>query len=247
MVDRMTSYFVSGGERAVNTLPDALPEALAGTLVGLSSNRSVTQGERLNGVLGATVAILNQTQSELEASRKQIALLKAQVHELEALATSDVLTGIKNRYGFEQAFFCEMDRTKRGKSIGGVLVVIDLDSFKAINDTYGHQAGDACLKLVGGLLAKEIRPMDTAARLGGDEFVLILTEATPDILLTRVQNIAWKLNHLVLSWNGTNIDIHASVGMKPYRKGDTPEAIFAEADRSMYCDKKRTYNAHKIG
>lgn len=245
MVDRMTSHFISGGERAVNTLPDALPDTLAGRLVGgltgLTSSRPAPRDGRLNGVLGATVAILNQTQSDLEASRKQITALKEQICELEKLATTDLLTGIKNRLGFEQAFCCDMDRVKRGKSIGGVLVVIDLDSFKAINDTYGHQAGDACLKLVGGLLAKEIRPMDTAARLGGDEFVLILTEATPDILLTRVQNIAWKLNHLILRWNDQNIDIHASVGMKPYRKGDTPEAIFAEADRSMYCNKK-----HKI-
>ena len=243
----MTSYFVSGGEGAVNTLPDALPDALVGALGRSTANRAATQGDRLNRVLGATVAILNQTQSDLEASRKQIALLKAQLHELERLVTTDVLTNLKNRRGFEQVFLCEMDRIKRGKSIGGVLVIIDLDSFKAINDTYGHQAGDACLKLVGDLLAEEIRPMDTAARLGGDEFVLVLTEATPDILLTRVQNIAWKLNHLTLVWNGIPIDIHASVGMKPYRKGDTPEAIFAEADRSMYCDKKRMYNAHTAG
>jgi len=119
------------------------------------------------------------------------------------------------------------------------LVVIDLDSFKAINDTYGHQAGDECLKLVAKILAHEIRVMDTASRLGGDEFVLLMTDSTPELLLTRVQNIAWKLNHLTLSWNGQNIAIHASVGMKPYMKGDTAEAIFAEADKSMYIDKKR--------
>lgn len=190
-------------------------------------------------VLGTTVAMLNQTQSELEASRIQIETLRHQLRELELVATTDLLTGLKNRRGFEDNFARELDRTRRGKSIGGVLVVIDLDSFKAINDTYGHQAGDACLQLVAKILAEEIRVMDTASRLGGDEFVLLMTDSTQELLLTRVQNIAWKLNHLNLAWGDKNIGINASVGMKPYRQGDTAEAVFAEADHHMYMDKKR--------
>ncbi len=81
--------------------------------------------------------------------------------------------------------------------------------------------------------------MDTASRLGGDEFVLLMTDSTQELLLTRVQNIAWKLNHLNLAWGDKSIAINASVGMKPYRQGDTAEAVFAEADHHMYMDKKR--------
>ncbi len=214
---------------------NALPESLA----AMNMSETTPSYKAVERVLGTTVAMLNQAQSELEASRIQIEMLKAQLDELELVATTDLLTGLKNRRGFEDNFARELDRTRRGKSIGGVLVVIDLDSFKAINDTYGHQAGDACLQLVAKILAEEIRIMDTASRLGGDEFVLLMTDSTQELLLTRVQNIAWKLNHLSLTWGDKTIAINASVGMKPYRQGDTAEAVFAEADQSMYMDKKR--------
>ncbi len=227
----MTSLYSSINQGTANKMPESL--ARLNMAEGTSSYKAVER------VLGTTVAMLNQAQSELEASRIQIEQLKHQLSELELVATTDLLTGLKNRRGFEDNFSRELDRTRRGKSIGGVLVVIDLDSFKAINDTYGHQAGDACLQLVAKVLSHEIRVMDTAARLGGDEFVLLMTDSTQELLLTRVQNIAWKLNHLNLSWNNFNIAINASVGMKPYYKGDTAEAIFAEADQSMYIDKKR--------
>ena len=98
---------------------------------------------------------------------------------MEELATTDFLTGLHNGAGFDAAFAKEIDRTGRGLSKGGLLVIIDLDNFKMINDMYGHQAGDACLKLVAQTLAHEIRTMDTAARLGGDEFILLLSDADP--------------------------------------------------------------------
>lgn len=227
----MTSLYSPATDAATHKLPESIA-----AMNMASSTPSYKAAER---VLGTTVALLNQTQVELEASRILIEELKSKLIEMEMVATTDMLTGLKNRRGFEDNFARELDRTRRGKSIGGVLVVIDLDSFKAINDTYGHQAGDTCLRLVADALKAEIRVMDTAARLGGDEFVLLMTDATPESLLTRVQNIAWKLNHLSLPWNGMNIAINASVGMKPYLSGDTAEAIFAEADHSMYMDKKR--------
>ena len=228
----MTSHYSSVNETAAAL---KMPESLA----ALNMAEASPSYKAVERVLGTTVAMLNHTQTELEASRIQIENLKAKLAEMEMVATTDMLTGLKNRRGFEDNFARELDRTRRGKSIGGVLVVIDLDSFKAINDTYGHQAGDACLQLVAKTLTEEIRIMDTASRLGGDEFVLLMTDSTQELLLTRVQNIAWKLNHLFLQWGDIAIAINASVGMKPYHPGDTAEAVFAEADESMYADKKR--------
>lgn len=232
----MSSYFIPSPDRAIEGLPDSL------ALMGNAINKVGRTG--LERILGTTVAMLNQTQAELDVTKKQIAQLQKQLHELEKVATTDLLTGLKNRRGFEAAFASEMDRTRRGKSCGGVLVVIDLDSFKAINDTYGHQAGDECLKLVAAALTEEIREMDSAARLGGDEFVLLLTDTSTDLLLTRVQNIAWRLNHLTLIWEETPIAIHASVGMKPYSKGDKQKDIFSAADTNMYEDKGRIKASH---
>ncbi len=229
----MSSYFIPASDRSIDILPDSL------SVLG-QPNGKLGRGGGLERILSTTVAMLNQTQSDLDSSKKQIEHLKQQLAELERVATTDLLTGLKNRRGFDAAFAAELDRTKRAKSIGGVLVVIDLDSFKAINDTYGHQAGDECLKVVADTLAAEIREMDTAARLGGDEFVLLLTDTNPELLLTRVQNIAWKLNHLSLAWeNNVHIAINASVGMKPYTHKDNAADIFSGADKDMYADKKR--------
>ena len=226
----MSSYYIPLNNSSADMLPDALSS--------LGNNNKIGRGG-LERILGTTVAILNQTQVDLDNSKKQIEVLKKQLQELEHVATTDLLTGLKNRRGFDAAFAAELDRTRRTKSIGGVLVVIDLDSFKAINDTYGHQAGDECLKIVAQTLAAEVREMDTAARLGGDEFVLLLTDTTPELLLTRVQNIAWKLNHLSLVWEDDTIAINASVGMKPYGRNDKAADIFSGADKDMYADKKR--------
>lgn len=228
----MTSLYSPINENAVHKIPESL--------AAMKMAEDIPSYKGVERILGTTVALLNQTQAELEASRLQIENLKKQLSELEMVATTDTLTGLKNRRGFDDHFARELDRTRRGKSVGGVLVVIDLDSFKAINDTYGHQAGDACLQLVAKTLLEEIRIMDTASRLGGDEFVLLMTDSTQELLLTRVQNIAWKLNHLILTWGDINIAINASVGMRHYHKGDTAAEIFAEADQHMYLNKKRT-------
>lgn len=195
--------------------------------------------KNMERVLSTTIAILNQTQEELEQTRKQLSKLQAEIKSLQETATTDALTGLKNRRGFDEIFAQEMDRSNRRKSVGGVLVVIDLDNFKGINDTWGHQAGDACLRLVARTLQKEIRDMDTAARLGGDEFVLILRDAEVDRVLGRIQMLIWKLNHLSLAWEGTEIQVRASIGIKAYRHGDVPQEVFSAADMSMYADKSR--------
>lgn len=228
----MSAYYGSVGERAIDKLPDSL--------AALNMLKEKIGRNNVDRVIGTTVAMLNQTQMELERSRREIESLKAQISEWEKIATTDMLTGLKNRRGFDEAFARELDRARREHSTGGVLVVIDLDSFKAINDTFGHQAGDACLKCVAQALMQEIRESDVAARLGGDEFVMLLTDTSPELLLTRVQNIAWKLNHLSLMWDGTEIAVNGSVGMRPYRKGDTADDVFADADTNMYAAKSRS-------
>lgn len=193
----------------------------------------------IHRILGTAMALLNQCQNELDQNRRQIEALRKELIQLEKNSMTDVVTGLKNRLGFETAFRAELDRVKRRKSNGGVLLLIDMDNFKAINDTHGHQAGDACLKLVGVTLQKEIRQMDTAARLGGDEFVVILADSVSDSHLNRIQQLIWTLNNLTLDWNGASIRISASLGMKPYDRSHTAEEIYESADKDMYADKQR--------
>ena len=184
------------------------------------------------------MALLREAQDVVGRAEATIRRHEARIAELEALATSDALTGLKNRGGFYEAFAAELDRCKRGISPGGLLLLIDLDNFKAINDTHGHLAGDACLRLVAAALDAEIRPMDTAARLGGDEFVVLLAAATQVGFASRAQGIGRRLNSLSLAWHGELIAIHASLGLRPYRQGDQADEIFHAADDDMYAAKR---------
>lgn len=174
-----------------------------------------------------------------EEADKKIVALEQRIGALEQLATSDELTGLLNRRGFFDSFAKEMDRTNRGHSEGGLMILVDLDNFKAINDTHGHQAGDAALRLVAKTLSADIRTMDSCARIGGDEFVLLLANTERSKALVRAQNMIRKLNSLTLVWYGKEIPVRASLGLKDYKAGDQVEAIFDEADSRMY-DVKRS-------
>lgn len=220
-------------------LRQAADNYLSGERSGEDTEKKRTTKDALWRLLSATMAILNHTQAELDRAHKNIDDLSRRVSNLESLAMTDELTGLKNRRGFEASFAQELDRASRSQSNGGVLVLIDLDNFKTINDTYSHLAGDACLKLVGRTLANEIRMMDTAARLGGDEFVLMLTNASKQDALSRIQMLAWQLNNLSLIWEGHEIEIRASIGVKDYKPGDLAHDIYKEADSALYADKSR--------
>lgn len=188
----------------------------------------------------ATVAQLNEAYRKIEQAEKRIGFL-------EAAATTDELTGLANRRGFYEAFMGEVDRCGRGQSAGGLLVMIDLDNFKAINDTYGHAAGDAALRLVAKNLKAEVRAMDMAARLGGDEFVLLLSNANKRQAAARAQDLGWRLGHLVLVWRGEEIPVRASLGLKDFGPGERPDWIFDAADKALYAQKRarRAQNADR--
>lgn len=194
--------------------------------------------------MSVTLGYLKDAQTRLDEAEAHIAALQKRIATLEALTTTDDLTGISNRRGFHQAFLSELERCRRSASKGGLLVMIDLDNFKPVNDRFGHPAGDAVLKLVGRTLVDEIRRTDIAARIGGDEFVLLLTNTTSDEATARAQTIAWQLNNLSLAWDGHIIPVQASVGLKPFGANDRPEAIISDADDTLYATKTRKKENH---
>jgi len=188
--------------------------------------------------ISACLAMIKHAGQVIEQSNQIIADQKSRIALLEQQATVDELTGLMNRRGFFDAFRGEMDRTNRGFSEGGLFMVIDLDNFKMINDTYGHQAGDAALRLVGKTLSADSRAMDACARLGGDEFVLLLANTDREKSLARAQNMIKRLNSLSLVWYGAEIPVRASLGLKDYKAGDSIEEIFGEADTKLYTHKR---------
>jgi diguanylate cyclase (GGDEF)-like protein len=203
------------------------------TLLGNKANTS-------NWSLFTTKAlsIFHAMRLNLKEAQQVIADQQKEIMILEKIADTDYLTGLANRRQFERAFNMEIERVNRGKSRGGLLVMIDLDNFKQINDQHGHQAGDECLRLVADLLDDETRSLDVAARLGGDEFVLIFADADADIAIDRTQEIGQKLNQLSLEWEGQNIEIRASLGLRKFAKGDSVKAIMSAADNTLYKEKE---------
>lgn len=184
-----------------------------------------------------TVNLLNQARQIIAQSEEKIKQQADRIQLLQHLATTDELTGVTNRRGVLNEFERELDRVNRDVSQGGLFIMIDLDNFKMINDTYGHEAGDAALKLVGKTLSTDSRTMDVVGRMGGDEFVLLFVNTTRKNALERAQFLIQKLNNLSFIWNEEEILIRASLGLKEYGKMSTVKQIFAAADADMYANK----------
>ncbi len=185
----------------------------------------------------ATMAILKHVYGLVEKAEEKIAAQDARITQLENLAVTDPLTSLYNRRGFETFFDREIARIRRSKSPGGLFVLIDLDQFKGVNDSFSHAAGDACIQLVGEVLKKSIRQVDAAARFGGDEFALILTETDTSRAIKKVQAIKRELNSLILNWDGWNIPIGGSVGVEPFNGDSAFDAVYRAADAALYADK----------
>jgi len=152
-------------------------------------------------------------------------------------ATRDHLTGLPNRALFSQALAMALAKHERG-SAAPTVIFLDLDRFKAVNDTYGHAAGDELLRAVAHRLLETVRATDLVARLSGDELV-ILTEAAdgdaPAALLTRLAEAFATPFELTC---GTLL-VGASVGHATAVPGDTPASLLARADAVMYASKHR--------
>jgi diguanylate cyclase (GGDEF)-like protein len=155
-------------------------------------------------------------------------------------ALRDPLTGLPNRSLFYDRMQQAVRRAKRD-GIGGAVLLVDLDGFKQVNDSLGHQAGDALLQQVAERLAGCVRASDTVARLGGDEFALLLPGQTSPADAARYvrDKIAAALSQQFVV-GGAVCAMGASVGVAAYpADGGDPAAVVASADKDMYVDKRR--------
>lgn len=167
--------------------------------------------------------------------------------QLIALATHDTLTGLPNRRLLLERMDQAMDQAMRDQKAIAILF-IDLDGFKEVNDTFGHEAGDTVLQAVSGRLRSITRGVDTVARLGGDEFVIAYVglEQTAEAS-TLAQRILDILNRSILLPDGNEARIGCSIGIAHYPDhGDTGEAILKAADNLMYKVKKSGKNNYMV-
>lgn len=178
------------------------------------------------------IAVEDVTESALYDAR-----LRAAMAEIEHLSVHDGLTGLVNRRELGRRLDEEVRRSRRYGSTCSVMI-IDLDLFKEINDSYGHLAGDEVLTTVASILQAAIRDCDTAARYGGDEFVLILPETSDEGAKVMAERIRHEFATTAFASDTFSFSVTLSIGIAQYRRaGGDPLELLADADRALYACK----------
>ncbi|MBD3833746.1 GGDEF domain-containing protein [Brevundimonas bullata] len=175
--------------------------------------------------------------AEIERLRAEVAALTARAETAEALADHDVLTRALNRRGFMTVLNRSMAFCRR-HDVQAVLLYLDLDGFKGVNDRLGHAAGDAALVRVADLLLENVRESDAVGRLGGDEFALLLLHAGVEEGRDKARRLAETLEADGFQWQGERAALGGSFGVRPYAGQTDPEVWLSEADAAMWLRKK---------
>jgi len=180
-------------------------------------------------------SVQNQMNSEVERANNIITELTMQVKELERNSNLDALTKVFNR----RALTTYLNNIcKKGDIAYNLhLLVLDIDDFKVVNDTYGHIAGDKILIFIANMLRKTLRDGDKVFRYGGEEFVIILNRITPDVCLEITNRILGLVRSNRLIYKGQSLNVTMSIGATKYVKGDTPDSLIDRADKALYKSK----------
>jgi diguanylate cyclase len=197
-------------------------------------------------VLGHVSKLLESNQdleSNLLYTQYRVQEQSQEIDSARREARTDGLTGVANRKAFDEKLHLSVGAYQR-EGIPFVLVTIDVDHFKRINDSHGHHAGDRVLEILGDAMREVVREGDFVARLGGDEFAVIFPHTEMEVGYSVAERlhakVAEETSHL--SNSGNQISVGLSIGVAAVHENDTPESIYARADAAMYKSKNRGRN-----
>lgn len=242
----------------------ALHDAMDSQMRGLEQDMTtVNDVNQLKGIIHARLERLRSHMANLRASEDQLlarmekstAAMRAHILKLEKETASlraslkashdrmliDPLTGIPNRLALDERLKLELARFKRHKQ-PVTLAVWDIDFFKAINDTFGHKAGDKALRIVAQKLAQEIRVTDFIARFGGEEFVMLFINTSVVDAQPKAEQIREAIAKAPFRYGDKPLKITLSCGLSQLRANDTLEQWFERADQALYTAKREGRN-----
>ena len=203
--------------------------------------------ERLLKQISEVVQSNRRLEDDLVLTRYK---LEEQAQELDSArveARTDQLSGLYNRKAFDETLQFMLSKYKRA-DVAFALVLADVDHFKRINDTHGHQSGDKVVSLLGQTFISLVRPSDHVARFGGDEFALLLTGLSAKDahhVASRIRDSIERTNFAVGS-DGARLAVTVSMGMAFPKETDTVNDLFDRADQALYRSKESGRNQLQV-
>jgi diguanylate cyclase (GGDEF)-like protein len=180
-----------------------------------------------------------QTAQREQEVRKRVEVLNVENTRLARKATTDPLTGVGNRAAFDDRIRRECTQgAKHGHAVG--LLLLDLDRFKLLNDTHGHQAGDEALRRTGECLKSLCDETRFAARYGGEEFALLVTNQDPAALRRLAEQLRVRVQQMRIRHKDATLPVTASIGVSfaaPGHADMAPERLIEMADACLYAAK----------
>ena len=176
---------------------------------------------------------LNRADEMLKKAKEKMKKLEEEMKKAKEKALYDGLTGIYNRAVFNDRIVKEIEKAKREKRPLSFLI-LDIDHFKKINDTYGHQTGDMVLKILAGQIKKVMRDFDFFARYGGEEFVIILPDTDIETAKKIAERIRKKIENTKFLYKKERIVVTISIGLTHLKENDTKKTLIERADQALY-------------
>jgi diguanylate cyclase len=230
----------------INTLKSAVQaqvQSIQGALNNSKEQSQASDDDSLSSQLSALI-------ERVRKMEEQDSEIREKLEQEKIRAITDTLTGLPNREAYNGKIHEEMLRWQRYQH-PLCLAVLDIDFFKKVNDTYGHQTGDKVLKAVATSVAQRLREVDFIARFGGEEFVILLPETSAENALSMLNRTRERLAKTHLrSKKGdeeTKFTVTVSIGIVEFKDGDTAENAFERADKALYDAKENGRNQCIVG
>ncbi len=183
------------------------------------------------------IGSLRRKNRELQSTLDYLRRTREEVDYQELLANTDELTGLYNRRCLNQQLDKFIDRA-HATGTGLALILVDVDKFKDVNDTFGHAAGDEVLQGLAAIITECVRTSDLPCRFGGDEFAIVLTEIEPDRAVARAESIRRNAQAARLVPDHVKIEVCTSIGGAMLRPRENASELFERADQELYRSKK---------